>query len=172
MNPSSPPAFTTNPSGLSALPPNLSGMKTAFGILVLIIAVLASGCTAPAPQAAPAPTPAAEPVIPTLSGTWTGTMQGYNEKIGFTDYGGKTMSLVITGQQGRIFSGHLLITLSNTTRSSAIAGVISRDGTTFSMVESDNGYSTGRFIGTDEMELTWMNDGNPIGAAIDTLKRE
>ena len=147
-------------------------MKTAFGILILIVAVLASGCTSPASQATPATTPAAEPVIPTLPGTWTGTMQGYDEKIGFTDYGGKTMSLVITGQQDRIFSGQLQITLSNTTRTSAIAGVISSDGTTFSMVENDNGYSTGRFIGKDEMELTWMNDRTPIRAAIDTLKRE
>jgi PBP1b-binding outer membrane lipoprotein LpoB len=149
-------------------------MKTAY-VLLIIIAVLACGCTS-APQAAPAataePAAPAEPVIPDLVGTWTGPMTGYQEDIGFTDYHQKPMSMVVTEQQGRIFAGHLVITLSNATRTTPFAGVIAKNGKTFSMVENENGYSHGEIIADNSIELTWMTDKTPIGAALDTLKRE
>lgn len=146
-------------------------MKIACIILLITLAVLASGCTS-APQAAPVAASPAEPVIPNLVGTWTGPMTGYQEDLGFTDYHQKPMSMVVTEQQGRIFAGHLVITLSNATRTTPFAGVIAKNGKTFSMVENENGYSHGEIIADDAIELTWMRDRTPIGAALDTLKRE
>jgi hypothetical protein len=73
-------------------------MKTAFTILVVVIALLTCGCMA----AAPAPTTA--PAVPNLVGTWTGPMQGYDEGGGFTAYPFLKATMTVTEQQGRLFS--------------------------------------------------------------------
>jgi hypothetical protein len=147
-------------------------MKIALMILLVILAVLACGCTATAPSATPAAaTPAAPaPITPNLLGTWTGTMLGYEERIGFTDYGKMPITMVVTEQQGRLFSGYLKFGV-NSTQTLAMAGVIGRDGKTFAIVENINGYTTGELIGTDTIELTHVDDADPYSVAIDTLKR-
>jgi hypothetical protein len=147
-------------------------MKTAFIILAVIFAVLACGCTATAPSSPAATTaaPTAAPVIPNLTGTWTGTMLGYQEDLGFTNYNNAPMTMVVTEQQGRFFAGNLKFGM-NSTETIAMAGVISRDGRTFSLVENANGYTTGEFTGTDTIELTHVDDAEPFGVALDTLKR-
>jgi hypothetical protein len=147
-------------------------MKIALTILLVILAVLACGCTATAPSATPAAaTPAAPaPITPNLLGTWIGTMLGYEERIGFTDYGKMPITMVVTEQQGRLFSGYLKFGV-NSTQTLAMAGVIGRDGKTFAIVENVNGYTTGEFIGTDTIELTHVDDADPYSVAIDTLKR-
>ena len=146
-------------------------MKIAVTILVIILAVLACGCTATAPSATPAAstTPTA-PTTPSLKGTWSGTMLGYEEKIGFTDYGKMPITMVVTEQQGRLFSGYLKFGV-NSTGTLAMAGVIGRDGKTFALVENVNGYTTGELIGTDTIELTHVDDADPYSVALDTLKR-
>lgn len=144
-------------------------MKTALAIALIVLAILTCGCTSQAPAAPATPVPT-QAVIPGISGTWTGTMQGYEEGIGFTDYNKEAITMVVTGQQGRIFSGYLTFG-SNTTRKLPMAGVVSRDGRTFAMVEDVNGYTTGEFIGNDEIQLTHIDDGQPYSAALDTLKR-
>ena len=146
-------------------------MKTAFIIVLLILAALACGCTASAPAAAPAETPAAEAAIPNLAGTWTGTALGCDTENGFTDYGGAPFSMVVLEQQGRIISGYTLLTLDGTDYKTPMTGVIARDGRTFSIVEEKNGYTTGEITGMDSIELTWRNDRAPASAALDTLKR-
>ncbi|MDO9325436.1 MAG: hypothetical protein Q7T80_10825 [Methanoregula sp.] len=78
--------------------------------------------------------------------------------------------MIVTEQQGRLFSGNLKFG-SNSTETMPIAGVISRDGRTFAMVENANGYTSGELTGTDTMELTFMDDADPYSAALDTLKR-
>ncbi len=82
-------------------------MKIALTILfIIIIAVLTCGCTTPTPVAVQ---PTAQPTtfqitaIPNITGTWSGTMQGYEKNTGFTDYGNETMTMFVTGQQGRLF---------------------------------------------------------------------
>ena len=147
-------------------------MKIALTILLVILAVLACGCTATAPSATPAAaTPAAPaPITPNLLGTWIGTMLGYEERIGFTDYDKMPITMVVTEQQGRLFSGYLKFGV-NSTQTLAMAGVIGRDGKTFAIVENVTGYTTGEFIGTDTIELTHVDDADPYSVAIDTLKR-
>jgi hypothetical protein len=147
-------------------------MKIALTIILVILAVLACGCTATAPYATPAAATTAAPVptTPNLLGTWIGTMLGYEERIGFTDYGKMPITMVVTEQQGRLFSGYLKFGV-NSTQTLAMAGVIGRDGKTFAIVENVNGYTTGEFIGTDTIELTHVDDADPYSVAIDTLKR-
>jgi hypothetical protein len=147
-------------------------MKTALTLLLIVLALLASGCTS---QVAPAGsdmtrTQAPNIAVPNLSGTWTGTMQGYEEGVGFTDYNKEAITMVVNGQQGRLFSGYLTFG-SNTTKKLPLAGVVSRDGRTFTMVEDVNGYTTGEFTGNDEIQLTHIDDAQPYSVALDTLKR-
>jgi hypothetical protein len=154
-------------------------MKIAVAILFVILAVLAGGCIGTAPSGT-APTPAVTlvtpgpvpaPALPDLTGTWTGPTQGYDEGIGFTDYPGLSLALNVTEQHGRLFTGRVEFTMNGTRSALPVAGVISRDGTTFSMVEKGAGYSTGVVLGKDEIELMYMDDHTPFSAAVDTLKR-
>jgi len=147
-------------------------MKIAISILLVILAVIACGCTAQSPAPAEVPvaaTPAAA-ATPNLIGTWTGQMQGYEERIGYTDYGKMSITMIVTEQHGRLFSGHLTFGVNSTT-TLPMAGVISRDGKTFAMVENANGYTTGELTGTDTMEMTHIDDADPYSAALDTLRR-
>lgn len=150
-------------------------MKIAIVILLVMLAALACGCTSTAPAAVPVPaatTPAvtASATTPNLIGTWTGQMQGYEERIGYTDYNKMPITMVVTEQHGRLFSGHLKFGI-NSTETLPMAGVISRDGRTFAMVENANGYTSGELTGTDTMEMTHIDDAAPYSAALDTLKR-
>jgi hypothetical protein len=142
-------------------------MKTTLVILLTIAAVLACGCTATAPAA---PAQAADTAPPALTGTWTGTMLGYEEGIGFTDYNNAPIVMVVTDQKGRLFAGYLTFGF-NSTGKLPIAGVIGRDGRTFALVEDVNGYTTGEIIGRDTIELTHVDDAQPYSVALDTLKR-
>lgn len=147
-------------------------MKIAITILLVILAVLACGCTSTAPSTTTttATVTTAAAATPNLIGTWTGSMQGYEERIGYTDYNKMPITIVVTEQHGRLFSGHLSFGV-NTTETMPLAGIISRDGKTFAMVENANGYTTGELIGTDTLELTHIDDADPYSAALDTLKR-
>lgn len=142
-------------------------MKRACITILLILAVLACGCTT-APQAAPAQK---ETAIPNLIGTWTGPLAGYEESIGFTDYNKTRMSMVVTGQEGRIIAGHFIFTFSGSESIVPMAGVIGHDGRTVSLVEKDNGYSHGTLIADDEFEFIWAKDTTPFGTALNVLKR-
>ncbi len=148
-------------------------MKIAFLLVIIVMTVLACGCTASAPSQplTPATLPAAAtPVTPDLTGTWTGTSTGYAEGTGFTDYGNAPLTMTVTEQKGRIFSGTVKVG-KNSTETIAIAGVISRDGRTFALVENVNGYTTGEITGPGTIELTHVDDGDPYEVALDTLKR-
>ncbi len=157
--------------------------KTAFTIfLVLLLALLAAGCTSASQPAAPAaatPVPAATQAapahapaaaVPDLVGTWNGTMQGYEEGKGYMDMSKDTMSMVVTEQKGRIFSGHYVFVLQTRQIELPFAGIIGADGTSLSIVENANGYTTGTVSG-NTIELTHMDDADPYSVAIDTLKR-
>jgi hypothetical protein len=150
-------------------------------LLILALALTAAGCASPQPQVAPVTTPAGTPVqapdttvtavIPNLTGTWTGPMAGYEEGTGFTDYNKNVMSIVITEQQGRIFAGYLTVSKTGTGSHYPLAGVISRDGSSFILSEKENGYASGAIIAPDEIEITWAKDSAPFSVAIDTLRR-
>ncbi|MCK9580390.1 MAG: hypothetical protein M0Q92_08055 [Methanoregula sp.] len=150
-------------------------MKTALTLLVIVLAVLACGCTATAPQtttAATATPAVSAPAIPDLVGTWTGPMTGYDEGIGFSDYPGMTIKFIVTEQKDRIFTGTIEFTNPDGSMSlTGFAGAISPDGKTLTITEKNSGYTTGRVISEDEIELTYLHDASPFSASIDTLKR-
>jgi hypothetical protein len=121
----------------------------------------------------PAPTPVTtSATIPDLTGTWTASMTGYERSAGFTDYPTVTMTMTISEQHDRIFSGYTVFTTANGTEiRTTIAGIIGRDGRTISTAEQDGGYCFGEIIEPDEIELTYLQDGEQYGAAIDSMKR-
>jgi hypothetical protein len=142
-----------------------------FAILILGI-VLISGCTSTAPSHAATPTTPAVPVTPNLIGTWTGTMQGYDEITGYSDWGNMTISMVVKDQQGQFFSGNLAIRINSTpVKTTPVAGIFENDGKTFFMVEENNGYTKGWIIGDNKIQLFHLDDHKPIDVAIDTLTR-
>jgi ABC-type transport system substrate-binding protein len=154
-------------------------MKIAFVVIVVVFAVLACGCTAAAPSgtgASPSVTPtettAASIAVPDITGTWTGSMQGYDEGTGYSTYPNMSIAMVVTEQHDRIFTGYVLFRWNGGESKTDLAGVIGRDGRTFSMIEKDNGYTFGEILSKDEIELIYLNDGTPsYSVAVDTLKR-
>jgi len=145
-----------------------------FAILILGI-VLIGGCTSTAPSHAATPTTPttpAVPVTPNLIGTWTGTMQGYDEITGYSDWGNMTISMVVKDQQGQFFSGNLVIRINSTSvKTTPVVGIFENEGKTFFMVEENNGYTKGWIIGDNKIQLFHLDDHKPIDVAIDTLTR-
>ena len=144
-------------------------MKTAFTILVLILAVLACGCTTATPAVQPVQTTAT--TLPNLTGNWTGPMKGYDEREGFTDHPYLTAVLTISEQHGRVFSGFITFTSNSTVSTDNIAGVIGRDNRTLTISEREGGYCSGEVLSPDEIELIYMQDGSPYSISIDSFKR-
>ena len=151
-------------------------MRSVLCILIVVLAVIACGCTSPDPAQTPSSAPGIEatiapPVIPDLTGTYTGPMRGYDEGTGFSDYSNETMKFIVTDQKDRIFAGRLVFTFNGTQESVGVAGVIAPDGKSFVMAEKDNGYTTGWILPDNGIELAYLHDATPYSAAIDTLKR-
>jgi hypothetical protein len=144
-------------------------MKTAFTILVLILAVLASGCTIATPAVPPVQT--TETALPNLTGNWTGPMKGYDEREGFTDHPYLTAVMTVSEQHGRIFSGFITFRSNSTESTDEFAGVIGRDNRTLTIAEHGGGYCTGEVLSKDEIELIYMQDGSPYSISIDSFKR-
>ena len=98
-------------------------------------------------------------------------MTGYEGSMGFTDYSTVTMTMTISEQHGRIFSGYSVFTENGTKTRTPIAGIIGRDGRTISTAEQGGGYCLGEVVGPDEIELVYLQDGEQYGVAIDSLRR-
>jgi len=143
-------------------------MKTAFTIL-LLIAVLASGCTTATPAVPPVQTVVT--TLPNLTGNWTGPMQGYDEREGFTDHPFLTAVMTISEQHGRVFSGFIVFRSNSTESTDEFAGVIGRDNRTLTIAEHGGGYSSGEVLAPDEIELIYMQDGSPYSISIDSWRR-
>ncbi|PWR70472.1 hypothetical protein DLD82_15480 [Methanospirillum stamsii] len=109
--------------------------------------------------------------IPDLVGNWTGPYSEYNGDTGFNEQETGFFFLNITEQKDRIIIGHTRFADTGTDVTREIAGIISADGTQLSITEENNGYSTGRIIGPDEIELTYLDDKEPISVAIDQFFR-
>jgi hypothetical protein len=144
-------------------------MKTAFTILVLILAVLACGCTTATPAVSPVQTPVT--TIPNLTGNWTGPMQGFDEREGFTDHPFLTAVMTVSEQHGRVFSGFITFRSNNTESIDEFAGVVGRDNRTLTIAEHGGGYCSGEVLSPNEIELIYMQDGSPYSISIDSFKR-
>lgn len=133
----------------------------------LILALFMCGCTTTSQE--PAPT---VHVTPDLLGNWSGTMYGYIEGTGYTNFSEETMTMMVTEQHDRVFSG--VMTFSNQVfhwEDKAFAGIIGPDGMTLNIVEHGGGFSSGSING-DEIELTYLDTGEPFMVAVDSLKKE
>lgn len=144
--------------------------KPVLCAILLLIAALICGCTTTSQQA----TVAVAPETPDLVGNWTGTMAGYEHGVGYTDFTGYTITMSVTEQQDRVFSG--VFSFTNETGSpvweeALFAGVIDRDGRTLTLIQNGGGYSTGSIIAPDEIELIYADGTDPFNIAIDSLKR-
>ncbi len=136
-------------------------------LTILAIAVLACGCTTTAPSSQ-----VVSAAIPDLTGNWSGTMEGFIEEKGYTDYPGEAMTMSVTDQRGRIFSGEIVFSNQTATHEvKAFAGAINPDGRTFSIVEHGGGSSTGTLLSPGELELVYIERAVPFTIAIDTLKK-
>jgi hypothetical protein len=144
-------------------------MKTAFTILLLILAVLVSGCTTAMP--AVQPVQITETALPNLTGNWTGPMKGYDEREGFTEHPYLTAVMTVSEQHGRVFSGYITFRSNSTESTDEFAGVIGRDNRTLTIAEHGGGYCTGEVLSKDEIELIYMQDGSPYSISIDSFKR-
>ena len=111
--------------------------------------------------------------VPDLLGNWTGSWDGYNEGVGYsnsTDNG--RINFAFTEQEGRVFSGNLTINLENETEiGNDFAGAIGLDNKTLHIAEFGKGYSTGTVVSNDEIELIYLMDGEGGSVAIDRIYR-
>jgi len=160
-------------------------MKIASLILVLILAVLACGCTAATQPAQSVPVtatphPDLKPglfttphAVPSLIGNWTGPARGYIKGIGYQDTGIGTMTMAITSQRDRVFTGSMLIPYRNgTVRAEGFAGVIAHDGETLRIVEFDtHEHDDGWILSENEIELVFLDDEDPQSVIIDSFRR-
>jgi len=140
-------------------------MKLLPVFLLILLCAACSGCTA----AGTAPSVAQK--IPVLAGTWNGSLQGYIEGTGYIA-ANNTLTLDITGQQGRLFNGTIAVTEGNGSVSVRhIAGAISPDGKSFTVVQSDTGYDFGTIVSDNEIELVYVSDKDPAKVVIDSFVR-
>lgn len=145
-------------------------MKAIVMAGLIVLAALISGCTTTQHPGEPVPP---VPEIPDLVGNWSGPMYGYEEGTGYTTFSSEIMTMKVTEQHDRVFAG--VITFSNRVESwadQAFAGVIDRDGRTLTIVEEYGGSSTGVLLSPGEIELTYIDTGEPFSIAVDVLKKE
>lgn len=147
-------------------------MKTILVITLLVIAVLATGCTASQPAAAPQQTaiPSAPAAYPDLIGSWTGPMEGYDAGTGYSTYPGLGVTINVTEQHGRIFGGTIIVTANGEEKTYGFAGALGRDGRTLHIAEEDATY-TGEVVGENEIELVYKQPGKQFSVAIDSFRR-
>lgn len=105
--------------------------------------------------------------IPNLVGNWTGSYEGYVNGIGYKNETG-TLTLVISEQKGRLFTGNLIESGKGTT---GFSGIIALDNKTLYMAEYDMGYDIGTVLSNDKIELLYLEDGKTGGAFIDEFHR-
>lgn len=142
-------------------------MKAVICASMLLLAVLITGCTTVSQESK---TTVAD--TPSLLGNWSGTINGYIEGKGDNAYSGDTMTMRITEQKGRIFSGEFVFTNQTAVwKTTTGAGAIGRDGRTLTLVQNGGGYSTGTLVAPDEIEFIYSNGNEPFAISVDSLKK-
>lgn len=151
-------------------------MRTIFTIIVIILAVLAGGCTIQPPASAPSATLPTSPgtvtttAIPDVTGIWTGMTYGDSQTEGFRQHDRSRYN--ISKQKGYAFSGSKeYIRGDGTTYYENFSGIVSNSGE-ISMADNPRGYSFGRLTGTDTMELHYVEDGPDAKAYLSLFTRQ
>ncbi len=100
--------------------------------------------------------------VPDLVGNWAGSGPGYHEGTGYvddTDY--VTLSLTIVEQNDRLFAGNMTYQVNGTDVVESFFGVFATDNKSFHLVEFGSGIDLGTIISDDEIELIYIQDGDP-----------
>lgn len=154
-------------------------MKSLPGILLLILALLASGCTASVPPTpattTPAPIAATSAVsgadIPNLVGVWTGSAVGHINNYGFRSEGEPVYN--ITEQKGRAFAGYIEYShyMGENRKNEEFSGVINVRNEIF-IAQKEAGFTIGDLLGPDTLELGYVEEGDDAKAFLITLNRQ
>ncbi len=110
--------------------------------------------------------------VPDLVGYWTGSEDAYNAENGsYKLLENLSVSLSIVEQKDRLFTGNVTYTLNETEIVEALGGAIGPDNQTFYIAESDKGYSIGKIVSDNEIEIIYLEDGESGWVAIEKLYR-
>lgn len=142
-------------------------MKEIICLAILAGIIHCAGCVAPS---GPSPAP---PQYPDLTGNWTGTTEGYTEQ-GYRNYSWASVTMLVTEQQDRFFSGFFLLSqINGTARKEEFAGVLSPDGKRFHLIEFDtHEHDEGWILNTDKIELVFLHDEEPQKIILDSLRKQ
>ena len=108
--------------------------------------------------------------MPDMIGHWNGTTAGSIEQSGYQLTSG-TVSMDITEQDGRFFSGTVSFVLNNAPVKKEFAGIFARDGKSFRTIENPDGFSNGIVISPNEVQLVFRDNNDPSRISIDTFVR-
>lgn len=123
-------------------------LRVATAVAFVLWTVLAAG-----------PARAQTPKVPQLTGTWEAT--GYfmhDAKNGFTTASGKTATMVIREQKGRVFAGEVTWT-GKVSGKDTFSGVIDKDGDNFYFVGHGDGLRLGKLEGPDALVFYYLAPG-------------
>ena len=151
-------------------------MKTILTIILVILAVLISGCTTTAPTITPLTTTSSpqsvstNAVIPDVTGLWIGTGTGYTTIDDFYYYPKNIFN--ISKQKGQVFVGRKEYPRSDgKTYYENFSGIVTMNGEVYE-ADSNGGFSLGRLTSPNTMELNYLEEGADTKAIIITLSRQ
>lgn len=108
--------------------------------------------------------------IPNMMGVWQGTGDGYTANDGFNHY--PTATFNITAQKGQIFIGKKEYPrIDGKTYYENFSGMITTNGE-FYEADSMGGFSFGKLITPNSLELNYLEEGNDTKALIAHLTRQ
>lgn len=154
-------------------------MKSILGILLLVLALLAAGCTASVPPTPTTTTPA--PIaatsaasgadIPNLVGVWSGSGVGHINNYGFRSEGEPVYN--ITEQKGRAFAGYIEYShyKGESRKNEEFSGIINVRNEIY-IAQKEVGFTFGDLLGPDTLELGYVEDGDDAKAFLITLTRQ
>lgn len=109
--------------------------------------------------------------VPNLVGNWTGSFESYANGTGYVNAPIGALTMTISEQKGRLFTGNLSANFSSIKRTKAFSGIIALDNKTLYVAEYDMGYDIGIILSNDIIELDYLTDGANGEASIDTFHR-
>jgi hypothetical protein len=136
----------------------------------LILLLLAVCILVPA---IPAQVAAQGQTIPQIVGTWEAVgFAMHDQKHGFTTGPGKSATMVIKEQQGRVFAGEVTWG-GKTTGKDTFSGVIDKNGEEFYFIGHTDGLRLGKLEGPDAMVFYFLSPGgnNPRAGYVEYRRK-
>lgn len=113
--------------------------------------------------------PALGQSAPNLIGSWSGTQAIHGELYGFLE---RSETIVITEQQGQVFTGYREYTTSGVAYRETFSGVINSAGTKIYLAESEGGLNFGDIVSDMEITMYVIQSGNNSFAGVVSLSKE